>query len=77
MFVQPMTYAYNTRAHRSTKLSPLSPFLSYQPPVPISFDNHMALQTDVAAATSLQALKATLLQRVAKMRQEDNKWMKA
>lgn len=74
--MQPLTYFYNAQEHCSTNLLSYNIVLSRQLSVLTALNDGTALLTDASANASFQALQASLLHRLLRMRQNVSKQMK-
>lgn len=64
LFVQPLSYVYNTQLHRSTNTTEFSLVLSPNPAGPAPFVKDSALSSDTYCPIEPQALQAQLLARI-------------
>lgn len=67
IYVQLLTYIYDTQVHRSTGLRPLSLILSRKPLQLTTFESPTALPTNVTVTTSRPRLRPRLLRRLSTM----------
>lgn len=77
LFVQLLTFAYNTQDHCTTEKTPSSLVLSRQPPGPTKFVSPRALPTDANGENSPKMLRLRLLSRIAGVQHNANKRTKA
>lgn len=68
MYVQPLTYAYNTQVHRSTNVIPFSLVLSRQPPGPESTEYPTCLPTYFMTYIPVDKLRLRLHSRLSVMK---------